>query len=149
SCCGPCSVRARAIPDPIRKNGVTIVNGVQGQARARSNFELITWFFMRISGVLLLFLVLGHLAIMHIVNDIADIDYAFVVGRWISPFWRIYDMLLLWLALIHGANGLRVIVDDYARHQGWRVFWKAVLYTITAVLLIMGTEVIVTFRPVG
>jgi len=128
---------------------VTVVNGVQGQARARGNFELITWFFMRISGVLLLFLVLGHLAIMHIINDIAEIDYAFVVGRWLSPFWRIYDMLLLWLALIHGANGLRVIVDDYARHRGWRVFWKAVLYTLTAILLIMGTEVIVTFDPAG
>lgn len=128
---------------------MTVVNGVQGQARGRGNFELIAWFFMRISGILLVFLALGHVAIMHIINDIEQVDYAFVAGRWLSPFWRVYDLLLLWLALVHGANGIRVIVDDYARHRGWRVFWKALLYTVTALLVIMGTEVIVTFDPAG
>lgn len=104
---------------------------------------------MRVSGILLLFLALGHLAIMHIIHDIDEVNYAFVAQRWLSPFWRTYDMLLLWLALLHGANGMRIIIDDYARHRGWRVFWLSLLYTVTGVLLVMGTLVILTFQPAG
>lgn len=102
---------------------------------------------MRVSGILLIFLVLIHVAIMHILNDIRDIDYNFVAARWLSPFWRTYDLLLLFLALLHGANGIRVIIDDYVRHRGWRVALLSVLYTVSFVLLIMGTMVIVTFTP--
>ena len=123
------------------------MSDVKAEPRSRGNFELITWFFMRISGIILLFLVLGHWAIMHILHDIEQINYAFVAERWTSPFWRTYDMLLLWLALLHGANGLRVIVDDYARHRGWRIFWLSVLYTGVGILLVMGTLVLVTFEP--
>ena len=123
------------------------MSDVKAEPRSRGNFELITWFFMRISGIILLFLVLGHWAIMHILHDIEQINYAFVAERWTSPFWRTYDMLLLWLALLHGANGLRVIVDDYARHRGWRIFWLSVLYTVVGILLVMGTLVLVTFEP--
>ena len=119
----------------------------EAEARARGNLELYTWFFMRISGILLIFLVLIHVAIMHILNDIRDIDYDFVAARWLSPFWRTYDLLLLFLALLHGANGIRVIIDDYVRHRGWRVALLSVLYTVSFVLLIMGTMVIVTFTP--
>ena len=36
---------------------------------ARStNFELYSWVFMRVSGLLLVFLVLGHLFVMHIAD---------------------------------------------------------------------------------
>lgn len=119
------------------------------QARAQGNFELTTWFFMRISGILLLFLALGHVAIMHIIHDIEEIDYAFVAARWVSPFWRTYDLLLLWLALLHGANGMRTIIDDYARNRKWRVFWLAALYSLVFVLLVMGTLVLLTFQPVS
>lgn len=119
----------------------------ESEARARGNLELYAWFFMRISGLLLIFLVLAHVAIMHILNDIRDIDYAFVANRWLSPFWRVYDLLLLFLALLHGANGIRVIIDDYVGNRGWRVFWLATLYTVSFMLLLMGTFVIVTFTP--
>ena len=41
------------------------------------------------------------------------IDFAFVAGKFASPFWQWWDVLMLWLALIHGANGMRTIVNDY------------------------------------
>ena len=31
-----------------------------------------------------------------------------------NPFWQIWDLLLLWLAMLHGTNGIRVVIDDYA-----------------------------------
>lgn len=121
--------------------------GNVAETRAKGNFELITWFFMRISGLVLVFLVLGHWAVMHIINDITDVNYAFVAARWTSPFWRTYDIIMLFLALLHGTNGMRTIIDDYARHRGWRVFWLSLLYVSAAVLLVMGTLVLVTFQP--
>ena len=32
-----------------------------------------------------------------------------------NPFWQVWDVLLLWLALIHGGNGMRTVINDYAR----------------------------------
>ena len=49
----------------------------------RGNFELYAWVFMRISGVLLVLLVLGHFAIMHVIDGGLDrVNFAFVSGRW-------------------------------------------------------------------
>ena len=41
-------------------------------------------------------------------------DFGFVAGKWASPFWQIWDLLMLWLAMLHGTNGLRTIIMDYA-----------------------------------
>lgn len=51
-------------------------------------FELAAWFFMRISGLLLVFLALGHLFITHILNNVENINYEFVANRWADPHWR-------------------------------------------------------------
>ena len=77
----------------------------------RSNFELYSWLFMRISGIVLVFLVLGHLLIMNILDGgVQRINFAFVAGRWSSPFWQFWDLALLWLAQLHGGNGY---MDEY------------------------------------
>jgi len=120
-----------------------------GRPRPGNNFELYSWFFMRISGLLLILLVIGHMVIMHIINNVDVIDYDFVAARWASIGWRAYDWLLLFLALLHGANGVRVVIDDYVRRKGWKVFTVAVLYTFTFILLILGSLVIITFEPIG
>ena len=48
-------------------------------------FELAAWFFMRISGLVLVFLALGHLFITHILNNVETVNYEFVAGRWGDP----------------------------------------------------------------
>ena len=120
-----------------------------GRPRPGSGLELYSWLFMRLSGILLLLLALGHLAIMHLLNNVEVINYAFVARRWASPLWRLYDWLLLTLALVHGSNGLRVIVDDYVRRPGLRVASLAAVYGLAAVFLLAGTAVIVFFQPVA
>lgn len=118
-----------------------------GRARPASGFELYAWLFMRVSGILLLVLALGHLAIMHILNSVEEIDFAFVVARWGNPLWRLYDWLLLMLALVHGLNGLRVMVHDYVRAPGLRVFSLVSVYFLALLFLAVGTLAIVTFHP--
>lgn len=113
-----------------------------------SAFEVWWWFFMRISGVILVFLVLIHLYIMHIVGEgVERVDFEFVAQRWSNIGWKAFDWAMLFLALLHGMNGLRVIIDDYVRRPGPRTAIKATLYTVTTVLMIMGTAVLVTFDP--
>ena len=122
-----------------------------GRERPAGGFELTTWLFMRVSGVLLLFLALGHLATMHLINTVDDISFDFVVGRFTDPvwgpFWRIYDWLLLMLALIHGMNGLRNVVDDMFRPTGWRVFLKVGAYSVAVFCVITGSYVVFVWQP--
>ncbi len=116
--------------------------------RRPSSFEVWSWFFMRISGVILLFLVLIHLFIMHVSGSgVEKVDFAFVAERWDNVGWKTFDWIMLFLALLHGANGLRVVIEDYIRGPGVRTFVKGTLYALTVVLMIMGTAVIVTFDP--
>ena len=115
---------------------------------ARSNYEKYSWLFMRISGLVLVFLVLGHLVIMNILDGgVQRINFAFVAGRWSSPFWQVWDLLQLWLAMLHGANGLRVIINDYAGRDRTRFTLKALLYIATVFTVVLGTLVIFTFDP--
>lgn len=117
----------------------------QPTLRTKQNFETWSWFFMRISGLVLLFMALAHFAITHIVNDVTETQFGFVAHRWRNPLWRAFDWVLLALALVHGLNGLRYIIDDYVRAPAKRAAVKAVLYTVSGLLFTYGTLTIVTF----
>ena len=116
--------------------------------RTGTNFEMYAWIFMRMSGLLLVFMVLGHLFIMLLLDDgVQRINFGFVAGRWASPFWRTWDLMQLWLAQLHGTNGLRVIINDYAERDQTRFWLKMLLYTSSFLVLVLGTLVIFTFDP--
>lgn len=110
--------------------------------------ELYFWIFMRLSGLLLVFLAVGHMLIMHVFNSIHSIDYDFVAARWAKTFWRGYDLLMLWLALIHGLNGLRTVLDDYLKGNARAIAVRAI-YVLGFVFLALGTYAIVAFQPVA
>ena len=120
-----------------------------GAARARSvgGFEVYCWLFMRASAVLLLLLVLGHFGTMHVIAGVERVNYSFVATRFATPFWRSYDLLMLLLALGHGLNGTRVVIDDYVHTRAWRVVWMSGLYVVGSFLVIVGSLVILTFQP--
>src|SRR4030095_948459 len=87
---------------PARKRGV--------------NWEKGGWIYMRASGVVRLVLIFGHLYVNLLVGEgVKAIDFGFVGGKWADPFWQWWDVLMLWLALIPGAHGMRPLVDDYTR----------------------------------
>ncbi|MDO5661857.1 MAG: succinate dehydrogenase hydrophobic membrane anchor subunit [Brachybacterium sp.] len=112
------------------------------------NTEMLSWLFMRLSGVLLVILVFGHLFVnVWMDQGVQRIDFAFVAGKWASPFWQIWDLLMLWLAMIHGTNGVRTIINDYARGPRLRLALKTLLYVAFVVTVMLGTLVIYTFDP--
>ena len=76
--------------------------------RKGPNLEKWGWIYMRVSGVLLVILIFGHLFVNLMLGEgIHGLDFAFVAGKFASPFWQWWDVLMLWLALIHGANGMQ------------------------------------------
>jgi len=115
--------------------------------RRRVNLEKWGWLYMRFSGVLLVVLIFGHLLVnLFLGEGVKAIDFAFVAGKLANPFWIVWDTLLLWLALIHGSNGMRTLVNDYA-HGKFRIFLLVALAGATIVLLTLGTLVLTTFDP--
>jgi succinate dehydrogenase / fumarate reductase membrane anchor subunit len=115
---------------------------------AMPNFEKYAWLFMRFSGIVLVFLALGHLFVMLMVDDgVYRIDFNYVALRWHSPFWQTWDLLLLWLAQLHGGNGLRTIIDDYSRKDSTRFWLNTLLALSMAFTLVLGTYVLLTFDP--
>lgn len=110
----------------------------------RSEIERFWWSFMRLSGLLIVPLVFGHLAMMHVLQGVFDMTVAgahvvgvpevagavwdginqsgtaveFVAERWNFllggvAVWKVYDIALLALVVIHGFNGLRYVLTDY------------------------------------
>ena len=119
-----------------------------GRDRPVGGFELWSWLFMRISGILLLVLAVGHVLIMHIPDGgVSRVNFAFVALRWQNPLWQTWDWALLVLALIHGINGLRNITLDYVRLPGLRLTINMFFYMLGFMLFVLGTVIVFTFDP--
>lgn len=119
---------------PVRKRGV--------------NWEKWGWIYMRASGVVLIVLIFGHLFMNLLVGEgVKAIDFGFVGGKWADPFWQWWDVLMLWLALIHGANGMRTLVNDYTSPGLVQKALKGALLLSAVVLIVLGTLVVFTFDP--
>ena len=120
----------------------------QSVRRTGPNLEKAGWIYMRVSGVLLVVLIFGHLFFNLILGDgISGIDWGFVAGKLANPFWQWWDIIMLWLALIHGANGMRTIVNDYVSHRTVRRVLQWALGLSSAFLIVLGTLVVFAFDP--
>ncbi|CAM5379867.1 Succinate dehydrogenase OS=Streptomyces antimycoticus OX=68175 GN=SANT12839_043070 PE=4 SV=1 [Streptomyces antimycoticus] len=115
----------------------------------RTNFEMYGWLFMRLSGVLLVVLVLGHLLIQLVLDGgVTKIGFAFVAGRWASLFWQAWGSDH---ALARHAARRERPAHDHQRLRGagqhppvaeGRCSTRRQVFTI-----VLGTLVIFTFDP--
>jgi succinate dehydrogenase / fumarate reductase, membrane anchor subunit len=135
----PASVAERGTP---RKGG-----GYQQPAKGRSGFEVYSWFFMRISGLFLVFLALYHLIWWNLVIGVEHLDSQVVIERWRNPLWRLFNVALVSFAMLHGLNGARYSIEDYVRKPGIQVAVKAVVYSIVLASLAFGVFALLTFDP--
>ncbi|SRR5579875_1069701 len=132
-------------PVPSAAN-VTSYGTTRRPGPGSSGWETFSWYFFRVSGVGLVFLALIHVFIMHVSTDVSQTVYDFVAARYANPFWRVYDLLLLTLALFHGLNGVRIVCDDYIRSRGWRLTVQSVLFFIAITFWLMGMLTVITFH---
>jgi succinate dehydrogenase / fumarate reductase, cytochrome b subunit len=139
-----------------------IVGDKPSTAGQGSNIERFWWSFMRVSGLLIVPLVFGHLAMIHLIQGVFDITaqnftvvgtttlnesgtaVEFVASRWNYmvagvAIWRFYDFALLGLTVAHGFNGLRYVLTDYTMSNP--LLRRAAIYACAigaAVLLTLG-----------
>lgn len=90
---------------------------------------------LRVTGLLLSVLVLGHFAVTHVVTDVADDNSAFVARRLGSALWIAWDSAMLAAALAHGATGVRIALGDYL---GERRLLERALGAAVLVLFVVG-----------
>ncbi|PPG72183.1 succinate dehydrogenase [Rathayibacter rathayi] len=113
-----------------------------------TNWEKWGWIYMRASGVVLIVLIFGHLIYNLLLGDgIKAIDFGFVGGKLANPFWQWWDVLMLWLALIHGGNGMRTLVNDYATSPLLAKTFKGGILVAVVALIALGTWVVFAFDP--
>lgn len=107
------------------------------------NLESISWKWMRISALLLIPLVWGHVLLQDVIVGVHRMNLDYVAMRWASLFWRIYDVLLLAFAFAHGVNGLRQVLFDFVYNPKWRRTLVILLVIFWIVITLIGFVAIV------
>jgi succinate dehydrogenase membrane anchor subunit len=114
--------------------------------RRAGNLERTAWLFTRISAVALLVMALFHLLYMHIAMGADAISFQLIAWRWQFPGWRLFDLVLLIFGWLHGANGMRIVLDDYVHSHVGKIVARTLLVAVTATLIVLGAFVILTFK---
>jgi succinate dehydrogenase / fumarate reductase membrane anchor subunit len=117
-----------------------------GRPRRAGSLERYAWFFMRVSGVILLFIAVFHLLYMHLVIGVDNITFDVIAERWQNPAWRFFDLMLLVFAVSHGTNGMRMVSDDLLGRgmAATTVRWAIAVFGL--VLILMGAQILFTFQ---
>ncbi len=111
------------------------------------NRERWLWLFMRLSGVAMLVLAVGHMVIQHVLNSSTNLTLQFVAVQWSSWGWRAYDILLLWMAIPHGIRGLFNILSDHVHNDGARRVAAILLGIFVVATVIWATAAMIMFDP--
>ena len=104
--------------------------------KIQSNFERNAFMFMRVSGIALLLLAVGHMMFQHVLNSSTNLTIQFVAEQWNSWGWKLFDFLLLIFAVSHGVNGFRNVLEDYV-HNRTDVKWINIILLIFVVATIL------------
>ena len=114
-----------------------------GAVRRRpSGSRAAAYLVVRLTGVLLAVLVLGHFALTHVITDVAETGSAFVGRRWGSVLWVAWDWTMLGAAFAHGGAGMWIAIDDYTPEPGARRRRRRLLIAVCAGLWVLGSVVI-------
>ena len=111
----------------------------------KGRFELYSWLFMRVSGLLLIFMTLYHLYWWNLVVGVEHLDADLVLERWNQPLWRLFNVGLATFALLHGLNGLRYSIEDYIRNPTARKVAKGIAYFVVLGALAWGIFALLTY----
>ena len=113
--------------------------------KRKNNFERYAFLFMRLSGILLLLLAVGHMMLQHVLRDVHNLTLQVVQDVWRSWGWRAYDLLLLIFAILHGFSGLRQVLQDYIHEPKTLKIVGYVLLSLAIVTIIWSAVAIFSF----
>ena len=127
------------------------------------SFEYVMWIFTRISGLSLILLsaigVTSALALgartqvdlptlmrwtffpnpNHVINsDIPDLTLG-----WANAFWQVMQILIVFFAVTHGFNGLRVVIEDFIGHTIARPLIRGFIFLLWIFVLVIAIYVVI------
>ena len=126
------------------------------------NFEYVMWLFTRLSGLGFYILAIIGLVMAFVMgarqqvdvgalarwtffpnpNHVVNTNIPDVTLGWANAWWQIMQMLLLFLGVTHGTNGLRVVIEDYLGSSWGRILLRGAIILLWLFLLIVGVYVI-------
>jgi succinate dehydrogenase hydrophobic anchor subunit len=124
-------------PGGARRADANLEHAASSAAALRRG--LYSYLLVRLTGLVLAVLVIGHLIVTHVVTDVAGTDAGFIAKRWGSALWLAWDWLMLAAALAHAGAGVWVAIDDYSRPAARRRRMHQFLLGVLLVLFALGT----------
>ncbi|GJM42554.1 MAG: succinate dehydrogenase [Ardenticatenaceae bacterium] len=119
------------------------------KVQVKFNFERYAYMFMRMSGLILLILAVGHMMIQHVLNSSGNLTLIFVADQWNSWGWKAYDIFLLLFAIPHGVNGLRNVLEDYIHNPQTIRIINIILAIFVVATVVWAAIGITLFDPVA
>ena len=129
---------------PTRHRGGEFRPGERSEipARPSGGGRLFYFVMVRVTGLILAVLVLGHFALTHITTDVAETGSDFIARRWGSVLWVLWDWAMLTAAMLHGAAGVWIIIEDYTPDPDKRRRRQRLLVSSSTLLFVLGLVVI-------
>lgn len=115
------------------------------KVQVQSDLERWAFLFMRVSGIALLVLAVGHMMIQHVLNSSSNLTIMFVAERWNLWGWKVFDMLLLAFAYMHGMNGLRNVLEDYIHNRRTVKIINTILVVFAVITILWAGFAIASF----
>ena len=127
------------------------------------NFDYLMFLFTRISGLSIILLsILGVAGAFYMgartqmdlgtlvrwtffpnPNHVINSNIPDVTLGWANAYWNIMQMLIVFFAFTHAANGLRMILEDYINRGVGQILLRGFLFLLWAFLLILAYNVII------
>ncbi len=115
------------------------------QDRGIGSGGALQWLFQRITGIVLVPILLAHLLTMHRYHQ-HGLAWNDVIALFNKPYWKVLEVSFLVIALYHAVNGAYVIVQDYVKKPGWRLAIYGALLVLAVVLLAFGLVTVFTVK---
>lgn len=104
----------------------------------------LNWFMQRMTGVLLVVVLIGHYILMHATPDSGH-TYSAVMERLHSPWWKAIDLTFVTLGLWHGLNGTWSVLRDFKLKPFWNITLYTVILFIGILFWFLGINTILSF----
>lgn len=95
------------------------------------------WFFQRLTGIVLVPILLVHLFTMHRIHE-HGLSFESVVVLFANPYWKILELTFLVIALYHALVGIHFIFQDYIKQPALRIWVFGLVVMIGLGLLTLG-----------
>ncbi|HNT25565.1 MAG TPA: hypothetical protein PKM21_14430 [Anaerolineales bacterium] len=76
-------------------------------------------------------------------NHVINSDIPDLTAGWANAYWNVMQMLVVFFAFTHAANGLRMILEDYINRGVGQILLRGFFFLLWAFMLILAYNVIV------